>query len=145
MRAVTKPWMEVAVRYSKTNEEGVDKLVTEKFIVSADTFQAAENIILGKVADMGTDIEIRSMARPAFTEVILTDEVVDEKFYAAKISFITIDEKTLKEKSTKTAYLVQANSLNGAIRNIDKVMKDSMLDYDSISVSETPVVDVFEE
>lgn len=33
-----------------------------------------------------------------------------------------IDEKTEKEKKSTVTYLVQANSVNGAIKNIDEVM-----------------------
>ena len=57
--------------------------------------------------------------------------------------FITIDEKTEKEKLTSSFYLVQAKSFTNAVENIQEVMKTSMLDYKIASVVETNILDVF--
>ena len=67
-----------------------------------------------------------------------------DKWYKAKLAFITIDEKTDKEKKTSVFYLVNAGSINSAIKNIDEVMGGTMIDYQTINVSETNVMDVFE-
>jgi hypothetical protein len=67
-----------------------------------------------------------------------------DKWYKAKLQFITIDEKTDKEKRSSVNYLVQAGSFNGAVKNIDEVMGGTMIDYVIASVSETTLMDVFE-
>lgn len=41
-------------------------------------------------------------------------------------------------------YLVQAKSLARALRYIDEVMGKTMIDYDTIGINETPIMDVFE-
>jgi hypothetical protein len=41
-------------------------------------------------------------------------------------------------------YLVEGCSLESARRNIDEVMGGTMIDYSIASVSETPIMDVFE-
>ena len=41
-------------------------------------------------------------------------------------------------------YLVNAGTLSGAVKNIDEVMKGTMIDYVIASVSETSLMDVFE-
>ena len=68
----------------------------------------------------------------------------DDKWYKAKLQFLTIDEKTEKEKRTTVIYLVQAATLNGAVKNIDEIMGGTTIDYDVVSVNETQVMDVFE-
>ena len=68
----------------------------------------------------------------------------DTRWYKAKLQFITIDEKTEKEKRTNVTYLVQACSLHNALDNIDTVMKGTMIDYVQANVGETQLVDVFE-
>ena len=68
----------------------------------------------------------------------------DSRYYKAKLQFITIDEKTEKEKRSNVTYLVEATSLHNALDNIDTVMKGTMLDYVQASVSETAIIDVFE-
>ena len=68
----------------------------------------------------------------------------DTRWYKAKLQFITIDEKTEKEKRTNVTYLVQACSLHNALDNIDTVMKGTMIDYVQANVGETAIMDVFE-
>ena len=68
----------------------------------------------------------------------------DTRWYKAKLQFITIDERTEKEKRTNVTYLVQACSLHNALDNIDTVMKGTMIDYVQANVGETQLVDVFE-
>ena len=72
------------------------------------------------------------------------DDVNSDRWYKAKLQFITIDEKTNKEKKSTVYYLVNAGSIKSAIKNIDKVMGGTMVDYNSLSVSETQIMDVFE-
>ena len=68
----------------------------------------------------------------------------DSHWYKAKLVFITIDEKTEKEKRSAVTYLVEATSLHNALDNIDLVMKGSMIDYVQANVGETPIINVFE-
>jgi len=67
-----------------------------------------------------------------------------DKWYKAKLQFITIDEKTEKEKRTAVYYLVQGSSLENARKNIDEVMGGTMIDYVISGVNETKIMDVFE-
>ena len=62
----------------------------------------------------------------------------------ARLEFITIDEKTEKEKRSAVNYLVQAGTLKGAVSNIENVMGTTMIDYVIASVAETKLMDVFE-
>ena len=70
--------------------------------------------------------------------------VDDDKWYKAKLQFITIDEKSEKEKRSNVTYLVQAKSLARALRYIDEVMGKTMIDYDVVGLNETKLMDVFE-
>ena len=67
----------------------------------------------------------------------------DDKFYKAKVEFLSPDEKTGKEQRTKVVYLVQASSLSRALAYIDKVMKEAMIDYVSVAATGTSVEAVF--
>jgi hypothetical protein len=82
--------------------------------------------------------------RAVYKEIFFSDDDMADKWYKAKLKFITIDEKTEKEKKTTVYYLVQAGSFEGAHRNIDEVMGGTMIDYIIDTVSETAIMDVFE-
>ena len=68
----------------------------------------------------------------------------DTRWYKAKLQFITIDEKTEKEKRSNVNYLVQAGTLKGAVGNIESVMGTTMIDYVIAAINETTLMDVFE-
>ena len=67
----------------------------------------------------------------------------DTRWYKSKVQFITIDEKTVKEKRSNVYYLVEGCNLESARRNIDEAMGSTMFDYSIASVSETNIIDVF--
>jgi len=79
-----------------------------------------------------------------YGEIFFSDIDDDDKWYKAKLQFITIDEKTDKEKRSNVTYLVQAKSLARALRYIDEVMGKTMIDYDVVGLNETKLMDVFE-
>lgn len=68
----------------------------------------------------------------------------DSRWYKAVLSFITIDEKTEKEKRSNVTYLVQAPTLPSSVSAIKLVMTGTMIDYEIIEVKETNIIDVFE-
>ena len=68
----------------------------------------------------------------------------DSRWYKAKVAFLTLDEKTGKEKRNTVVYLVEASSVHSACNNIDSTIQGSMLDYEITDVSEQrAIVDVF--
>ena len=86
----------------------------------------------------------KSTKEANFNEIFFSDIADDDKWYAAKLQFITIDDKSDKEKRSNVIYLVQAKSLARALRYVDEVMGKTMIDYDIVGINETKIYDVFE-
>ena len=145
MRSRTAIWFECKVRYEKTMEDGMPKKVVEIYTVDALSFSEAEKRIMEEMSSyVSGEIEIADLKIAQYKEIFFADSDLADKWYKAKLAFITIDEKTDKEKKTSVFYLVNAGSINSAIKNIDEVMGGTMIDYQTINVSETNVMDVFE-
>ena len=89
------------------------------------------------------DLDVDDIKKASYREIFFSDDYAD-KWYKAKLQFITIDENTQKEKRSAVNYLVQAESFDAAKRNIDEVMGGTMIDYVIASMSETTTMDVFE-
>lgn len=79
-----------------------------------------------------------------YNEIFFSDNLSDEGWYKAKVAFITIDEKTAKEKRNCTNFLVQAHSISNALTNIQDAFRETMVDYVVVSIAETKILDVFE-
>lgn len=145
MRTRTTTWFECKVRYDKMMDDGAQKKVTETYVVDALSFTEAEaNIIEEMSAYISGEFEVRDIKKAPYGEVFFSDEPAADRYYKAKLQFITIDEKTEKEKRSNVNYLVHAGSFIGAVNNIDAVMGKTMIDYVIASVAETQIMDVFE-
>ena len=59
------------------------------------------------------------------------------------MAFITIDERSGVEKRTSTLILVQASDFKEALDNFIEGMKGTMADYEIVSITETPPMDVY--
>lgn len=145
MRARTAIWFETKIRYEKTMEDGLQKKVTEQYVVDAFTFTDAEARITEEMSSyISGEFKIADIKFAAYGEIFFSDAPADDRWYKAKLQFITIDEKTEKEKRSTVTYLVQAATLPSAVKHIDEVMKSSLVDYVIVSVAETQLMDVFE-
>lgn len=137
----TAKYFEVSAKMEKMQEDGVEKRVKETVVVEAESFGDAEEKALTEYD--GYDVDIVSVSIAPYKEVLFSKDGNDDKFYKAKVEFISLDEKTGKEQRTKVVYLVQASSLSRALAYIDKVMKEAMIDYVSVAATGTSVEAVF--
>ncbi len=145
MRSRTDNWFECKIRYEKTMDDGLQKKVTEAYTVDALSFTEAEQRILEEVSSyISGEFEVADIKKAPYKEIFFSDEDSADRWYKAKLVFIMIDDKTEKEKKSSVNYLVQAATLNAAVKNIDEVMGGTMIDYVIASVAETALMDVFE-
>lgn len=126
-------------------EDGMQKRVSENYVVDALSFSEAEERIIEEMSSyISGEFDVTDIKKAAYKEIFFADQDTADKWYKAKLQFITIDEKTDKEKRSTVTYLVNAGSFNGAVKNIEEVMGGTMIDYVIASVSETTIMDVYE-
>ena len=145
MRSRTATWFECKIRYEKIMEDGLPKKVSEVCVVDALSFSEAEERIMEEMLPYNlVDIEIVDVKIAPYREVFFADNNLADQWFKAKLSFITIDERTDKEKRTSMMCLVNADNISSAINNIGEVMSGTMIDYVTTSISATKIFDVFE-
>ena len=146
MRNKTAIWFETKIRYDKTMEDGRNKKVTEVYTVEALNFTEAESAITEEMSHyVSGEFDVKAITRAPYGEIFFSDADSDDKWYRAKLAFITIDEKTEKEKRSNVVYLMQAATLDKARQYVSEVMDKTVIDYEVVSISETPIMDVFEK
>ena len=134
---------ECKIKYNKVLEDGKEKLVTEKYLVSAMSFTEAEaNFIKEITPYISGEFFIDDISRADYSELFLSEDESADKYYDAKLAFITLDEKSGKEKKTNVNMLVQAADMRDAMNKLDEGMQ-MMCDYQSVKLQETSLVDVF--
>ena len=112
MRSRTSTWFETKVKYQKTMEDGSEKVVSEAYVVDALSFTEAESAIIDEMSVyVSGELKVSGIGKAGYGEIFFSDVDDDDKWYKAKLQFITIDEKSEKEKRSNVTYLVQAKSL----------------------------------
>jgi len=145
MRTRQGTWYETKVRYQKTMEDGYEKVVSERYVVDALSFTEAENAIIEEMsAYVSGEMKVSNLGKASYGEIFFSDKDDDDKYFKAQLQFITLDEKTGREKRSNVRYLVQAKSLARALRYVDEVMSKSLIDYDVVGLNETNILDVYE-
>ena len=145
MRSRTAIWFECKIAYETVMEDGLQKKVSENYVVDALSFTEAEKRIMEEMSSyISGEFTIKDIKIAQYKEIFFSDEEMADRWYKAKLQFITIDEKTEKEKRSNVNYLVQAGTLKGAVSNIESVMGTTMIDYVIAAVNETTLMDVFE-
>lgn len=135
-------WFECKISYEKTLENGMQKKVTEPYLVDALSFTEAEARIIEELKPfISGEFTITDIKRARLSELFFYDE--GDRYFRVKVAFITLDEKSGSEKKTSVMMLVQALDLEQAIKILKKGMEGTMADYEIASISETNIMDIF--
>ena len=144
MRSKTSSWCECSVSYERTQDNGTQKRVTEKYVVEALSFTEAEANITEEISYyVSEEIKVKGIVPAQYSEIFFSDAANDGYWFKVKVKFITIDEKTSKEKYTNVVYLVQGSDISSAKANIEKELNKSMADCNLSGINETKILDVF--
>lgn len=145
MRSRSAEWFETKIRYEKTMEDGLQKKITEAYVVDALSFTEAEETIIQEMSSyISGEFLVTDIKKAAYKEVFFSDNPRDDKWYKVKLQFIILDEESGKEKLSAVNYLVQSNTLQHAVENVETVMNAGMQDWKIASIAETTLIDVFE-
>ena len=137
-------WFECKIRYEKTMDNGMNKKVTEPYLVNALSFTEAEARIIEEMTPfISGEFTVSDIKRANYSELFPREEEAADRWFKCKLVFITLDEKSGAEKKTSTQVLVQAADLRDAVKKLDEGMKGTMADYKIASVAETAIMDVY--
>ena len=144
MKTKVSKFYEVKIQYQKTLENGKEKKVTEQYVVEALSFTEAESRIAEEMLPYTDgDLDVVSEKIAPYNEIFLSDNSTDDKWFVSKVGFITLDEKTAKEKKQTFRYLVQAGTSELAMYYTKEMFSHGMSDYIIESVQDTPTLNVF--
>ena len=135
-------WFQVKATYEKMLENGIQKKVTESFLLDSLSFTEAESRAVEELKPyISGEFTIADIKRARLSELFFNDN--GDRFFKAKVCFITLDERSGTEKKTVVQMLAQASSLREALQVVNKGMEGTLADYFIASLSETAIMDVF--
>lgn len=133
---------ECGVRYERTMANGMTKKVTELYLVDALSFTEAEGRITKEMEPFFSgDFDVVTIKRTNYSEIAENDK--GDKWFKAKLVFITTDEKSGKEKKTATHLIVRATDIENAHAVVTDCFKGAMFDFEIATLDETKIMDIF--
>lgn len=154
---------EAQVKYLSITPEGAQKTVSEQYVFDAVSIGDCEAKMTEYIEPyVNGEMDITSIKLSKFSEfvpknVLASSKIInsktieipgeainqdDDKYFAVKISFVTLDEAKVKEKKTPYHYLVQANSVENANKTVFLHMHGTLADWEINNIVETKIVDV---
>lgn len=144
MRQKSGKYFEVVVAYEKMGEDGLCRKTKETVVVEAFTCSDAEKRALEETAPLASgECECVKVGLASYKEIFFAEE--GDVFYKVRVSLITINEVSNKEKRTNVYYLTNASTIEGARKNVVEAYNGSMQDYVIASISETKITEVYEK
>ena len=88
-------WFECKIRYEKVMENGMQKKVTEPYLVDALSFTEAEARIIEEMTPfISGEFTVSDIKRANYSELFPSDEESADRWFKCKLIFITLDEKS---------------------------------------------------
>lgn len=135
-------WYECKVKYRKLDDNGVQKVTTEPYLVDALSYTEAESRITEEMSMyISEEFLITNIKVANFAEIHPFEN--SDRWFKTKVSLVAYDEESGKERKSNMYLLVQANDVKEAFDSTNLVMKDTMGDYSIPSITESPIMDVF--
>lgn len=139
-------WFECKVSYERQADSMGMKKVSESYLVDALSFTEAEKRIIKEIRPFVSvgELEVVNIRRARIAELFLNDEAEDDRYFRAKVNFITVDEKSGSEKKTSATMIVKSDSLPNAVTELKAQLESQMASYEIASVTDTQILDVFQ-
>ena len=139
-------WYLCKVSYERQADEMGMKKVTEGYLVDALSFTEAEARVVKEITPFVSvgELEVVNIRRARIAELFLNDEAEDDRYFRAKVNFITVDEKSGSEKKTSATMIVKSDSLPNAVTELKAQLDSQMASYEIASVTDTQILDVFQ-
>ena len=135
-------WYECKVKYRKTHETGESKVVTETYLLDAVSYTEAEARITEEMAAYTSEEFLITNIKVANLSEVHPFENSD-RWFKSKVSLISYDDESGKEKKSNLYMLIQANDVKEAYENTEQAMQSTTGDYSIPAITESPILDVF--
>ena len=129
-------------KYEKMQENGAVKRVSEKYLCDALSIVEADAVVTENLKPyISGDFFTSKVENSPIAEILGNKDA--DRFYLAKVAFITIDERTAKEKKTVSQWLVGGTNFNDAYEMVLHEINKCMADIEIVSLTETPIKEFY--
>ncbi len=134
---------ECKIRFQKIDDKsGKEKRVTEAYLFDALTYTEAEERAYKTMEEyISGDFTVASIRKAKYAEILPSDD--GDRWYKVKVSFLSVDEASGREKRVSQTVLVLACDIKDACDKTIDGMNGTTDDFEINSVIESSIMDYF--
>lgn len=141
---MTANWFEVKVKYTKVDEDGKEKKVSELYLLDSMSFTEAEARIIEELKEMiQGDFCIEAIKKSNITELVDSNDANDDKWFKAKVAIIDADSISGREKRSNQYFLVAGSDVDKSLENLQKALSTYVVPFEIVQVGDSNIMDVF--
>lgn len=134
-------WFTVKIKYIKQLEDGRLKSVTEPYLVDAASFTEAEARIYEEVGErVRGEFQIKGITKTEYADIFYYED--SEEWHKCKLTYVSVDADSGKEKKITSNFLVTAASVHQAYERIKESLNDMTVTFEIPAITLTQIVDV---
>jgi Domain of unknown function (DUF4494) len=134
-------WYLGKIQYQKETEAGQLKIHHEAYLIDAVSYTEAETRLFEKMEKQSPDFKLKSLVPMKLSEVFFM-ESGSEIWYKAKVSYISFNERTQKEKRTPHIMLMNGENPKEVFEGL-KERLGNLNDYQITDINITPIMEVW--
>ena len=137
-----KSWFTCRISYRKMDDTGHEVKAVSSYLVDAYTYTEAEARIIHIMnQEVNGTFEVANITKNNYQEVVDADEC--ELWFKVKVSMISLDEESGKEKTSNQYFLMCADDVQDAYIKTQEYMKGSVSGFVIPAVNYTKIEEVY--
>jgi len=138
---MSKNWFKMGISYLAQLDNGSIAKKREEYYVDAVSHTEAEARLQGCLEEYIPEYNLLSCAKTNISDVVIDQAYTN--FFKTKVSYISFDEDSGKEKKINENFLVQADSLKTTYDKIEIRLQGSIFEWEVKSIVKQKTVDIF--
>lgn len=135
-------YFQCKISYLSQNDDGSISKKTEEYILNALSFIEAETKLQEYLEELIPEYNLLSCKKTNLSDVVI-DESKDN-FFKTKVSYVSFDEDSGKQKKINEVFLVQADSLKETLSKMEARLVGSIVDWEIPNITKTNIVEFFQ-
>ncbi|WMJ74963.1 DUF4494 domain-containing protein [Cytophagaceae bacterium ABcell3] len=133
-------WFECKFKYHREDADGGYNAVTETYLIDAVSFTDAEARVYDEIGSNYKDFILLKVSKYRVHELVFREDAFT--WYKCKVSMVTVDEQSGKEKKSNQIILVSGNNVKEAYDHVEEIFATSVSDYTIMDIVTTNIVEV---
>ena len=134
-------WFLCKIRYRKEAENGKQLTINESYLLDCVSFTDAEARVYRELESIIKDFTLTGVSPMKVADVFHYEDA--ETWFKCKVSYVSLDEKSGKEKKIQNIMLVTAENVKQAYERIEESLKTMLVPFDITDINTTNIIEIF--